>query len=778
MTDILARLKEALADRYRFERQLGAGGWATVYLAQDLKHGRQVAVKVLRPEVASALGWERFLREIQIAARLRHPNILPLYDSGDAGGLLYYVMPYVEGESLRVLLDRDKQLSLETALRIAHEVADGLAVAHEQGVVHRDIKPENILIDAGHAVVTDFGIARAVMEAGGDRLTETGIAIGTPAYMSPEQAMAESEADTRSDVYSLGCVIYEMLVGEPPFAGPTMQVVMVRRMTETVPKVTASRDSVPGHVEAVVSKALAKVPADRFASAQELAEALSRARTSLHESPVGTPMMLTGPAKPSRWSLIGASGGAIALVVAIWLVIRILTADGSSSLAGRVLVVSPFTNLSGDSGQKYVAVGISDVLIAELFKVGDLTVVSGEPDRLPADVTDEAFLLEGSVLPADQQVRINARLTEAGTGATVWADFYVRDVRDVLRLQAEVARLIAVAVEANLTPQEEALLSSAPQVDPEAFNLYLRGRNQWRRRTPEGLLMAVEFLQQALAIDSSSALTYAGLADAYALFPLYGVAAVTRAEAYALAERHARAALERDSTLGEARTALAHVLFLAQRDWSGAETEFERALGLLPGYATLHQWYGEFLRARGQVEESRKELRRAYELAPLDPVVGVALAGGLWVAGDYEAAVIQAQSVLDELYPGYVEAYLTQGLAYLSLEQFDEMAMAAQSAGFPAELATGVADALTGRGTRADAIQVIASFEPVLLPFHAAAFYAAIGANERALDALERAEAAESVNLLIYLKAAPVFRGLRDEPRYRELLEQLGVPGS
>jgi len=616
------------------------------------------------------------------------------------------------------------------------------------------------------------------MEVGGDRLTETGMAIGTPDYMSPEQAMGESQADARSDVYSLGCVMYEMLVGEPPFAGPTVQVVMTRRMANTAPKVTRSRDSVPGHVETVVSKALAKAPADRFASARELAEALSWARTSLHESPVGTTKKPTGRAKPSRWSLVGASGGAIALVVVIWLVLRIITADGSSSLDGRVLVISPFTNLSGDSSREYVAVGIADVLIAELIKVGDLTVVSGEPDRLPMDVIDEAFLLAGSVLAADEQVRINARLTEAATGRAVWADTYDRDIRDVLRLQAEVARQIATEVEANLTPREEVLLSSAPQVDPEAFNFYLRGRNQWSRRTPEGLLQAVEFFQQALAIDSSSALVRAGLADAYALFPLYSVGLVSSAEAYALAEGHARAALDRDSTLGEARTALAHVLFLAQRDWSGAESEFERALGLSPGYATLHQWYGEFLRARGQIDQSLTELRRAYELAPLDPVVGVALAGGLWIAGDYEGAVTQTQLVLDELHPDYVDAYMTQGLAYLGLERFDDMALAAQSAGFPPELATRVADALSGRGTRDDAIQAIASFEQSVRPFQAAAFYAAIGAKERALSALERAEAAASVNLLIYLKSAPVFSGLRDEPRYLELLGKLGLPGS
>ena len=274
MTDAFDRLKSALADRYAIERELGAGGMATVYVAQDLKHERQVAVKVLRPELAVSIGADRFLREIKIAANLNHPHILPLHDSGEAEGFLFYVMPYVEGESLKDRLNREKQLPIDDALRITAEVADALGFAHHHNVVHRDIKPENILLEANHAVVADFGVARAIEEAEETRLTETGIAVGTPAYLSPEQASGERELDGRTDIYALGCVLYEMLAGQPPFSGPTVENIIHQHLAVEPQSVTKLRPAVPGEIETAVSKALAKAPADRFTSAAAFGDAL------------------------------------------------------------------------------------------------------------------------------------------------------------------------------------------------------------------------------------------------------------------------------------------------------------------------------------------------------------------------------------------------------------------------------------------------------------------------------------------------------------------------
>ena len=288
MPDSFDRLKTALADRYAIEHELGAGGMATVYLAEDLKHHRKVAVKVLRPELAAALGPDRFLREIEIAAGLQHPHILPLHDSGESGGFLYYVMPYVEGESLRDHLTREKQLPLEDALQIARNVAAALSYAHSHDVLHRDIKPENILLSGGEAVVADFGIARAISAAGGEKLTETGVSIGTPAYMSPEQAAGTQDLDGRSDLYSLACVLYEMLAGEPPHTGPTAQAIMAKRFTEPAPTLRDVRETIPEGIDRAVRRALAKVPADRHATAAEFAEALG-APSALQEATIETP---------------------------------------------------------------------------------------------------------------------------------------------------------------------------------------------------------------------------------------------------------------------------------------------------------------------------------------------------------------------------------------------------------------------------------------------------------------------------------------------------------
>ncbi|HSM18366.1 MAG TPA: serine/threonine-protein kinase, partial [Gemmatimonadales bacterium] len=287
MPDLMDRLKVALADRYRIELALGQGGMATVYLAEDVKHERQVAVKVLRPELAASLGADRFLREITTTANLHHPHILPLYDSGEADGFLYYVMPYVEGESLRDRLKREKQLPLEDALAIAREVADALGYAHARGIIHRDVKPENILLEGGHAQVADFGIARAVSSVGSETLTATGTAIGTPIYMSPEQASGERDIDGRSDLYSLGCVMYEMLGGEPPYIGTTPQAVIVKKLSEPTPRISVLREQVPTGVEAVLTRLLAKVPADRYATAQQFLDALGTPSREIALPPTG-----------------------------------------------------------------------------------------------------------------------------------------------------------------------------------------------------------------------------------------------------------------------------------------------------------------------------------------------------------------------------------------------------------------------------------------------------------------------------------------------------------
>src|SRR3989454_1056778 len=418
MADQLARLKAALADRYAIERELGRGGMATVYLARDLKHGRLVAIKVLRPEIAAALGPERFLREIEVAARLTHPHILPLHDSGQTGGSLYYVMPYIEGESLPDRLEREGQLPLEDALRITREVASALGYAHDHDVVHRDIKPENILLSGGEAVVADFGIARAITQAGGRGLTETGIPVGTPAYMSPEQASGGGPIDGRSDVYSLACVLYEMLAGEPPYTGPSAQVVIAKRFTDPVPSVRRLRETIPPAVDAAITKALAKAPVDRFATAAQFAEAL-------------TPSV----ARPVRLRLTArrvlAAGAVTAAVAALVLTVLHWRAGAGPTLDPNLIAVAPFEVL--DPKLELWREGLVDILSRNLDGGGPLRGVSppvvlhrwtGRADAMSTGGlggrTGGRVGLFGTLGRAGPgSVRVAAAPPRAGTGATL-----------------------------------------------------------------------------------------------------------------------------------------------------------------------------------------------------------------------------------------------------------------------------------------------------------------------------------------------------------------------
>jgi serine/threonine-protein kinase len=383
MADILHRLQAALGDRYRIERELGRGGMGLVYLAEDLKLGRKVALKVLRPELAQSIGTERFLREIRIAAQLNHPNVLALIDSGEAAGFFYYVMFYVEGESLRDRLNRERQLALEDALTITREVADALSYAHSLGIIHRDIKPENILFEAGHAVVGDFGIARAISEAGGDKLTESGLAIGTPAYMSPEQATGADRIDARSDIYSLGCVLYEMLVGDPPYMASTPQAILARKALEPVPSLRVVRDTIPVSVEAAIRRALSRVPADRFATVQGFVGALSDERAAFE-----TPAPWVVAPRGARWLGPAAAIGLVVVIGSIGWVAR-RRAEGPTTIGAAFtqLTTEPgielFPSLSPD-GRWLVYAGVSsgnrDIYLRSVGGENSINLTAGAPE--------------------------------------------------------------------------------------------------------------------------------------------------------------------------------------------------------------------------------------------------------------------------------------------------------------------------------------------------------------------------------------------------------------
>jgi len=518
MTDLLDRLRSALADRYTIEREIGSGGMATVYHAQDLKHERQVAMKVLRPELAAALGPERFLQEIKIAANLHHPHILPLYDSGEAEGFLFYVMPYVEGESLRDRLEREKQLAIDDALQVAREVADALSYAHAHGVIHRDIKPENILLESGHAVVADFGIARAIDRAGGESLTATGLALGTPAYMSPEQAAGSKDLDGRSDLYSLACVLYEMLAGEAPFTGPTVESLVHQHLTVEPPNITTLRPAVPAQIAATLQRSLAKTPADRFNPVALFAEALGPvASTAATSAPTASPASVAPRRSRTRLVLL-AVAVVVVVIAAVLIGRRTVQAPGVSGLTADRVVVLPYDNRTGDPALDPVGQMAAEWITEGLMQTGAVQVV---PNFMAAEAISQARDAGGAVV-------LNQVAERTQSGIAVMGSYYLRG--EELEFHSEVVDVTSGTPFATVDPvwgsaddprgaidsvriQVMGALATRlspligwelpPTVQPptyEASQAYVRGMGEWGRADYDAAAWSFE---QAYALDTT-----------------------------------------------------------------------------------------------------------------------------------------------------------------------------------------------------------------------------------------------------------------------------------
>jgi eukaryotic-like serine/threonine-protein kinase len=781
----LDRLQAALGERYYLLRELGSGGMATVYLAEDRKQRRRVALKAMHPEIAQTLGKERFLREIEILGQLQHPHILGLFDSGTyarspAPPGLYYAMPYVEGDSLRGRLTRETQLPVDDAVAIAREVANALAYAHARGLVHRDIKPENILLSEGHAIVADFGIAKAVTVAGGTRLTETGLALGTPAYMSPEQADGIASLDGRCDIYALGCVLYEMLSGQPPFAGATAQAVLVRHAVDPVPSLGTVRHGMPAGLEGVITKAMAKVPADRFATATEFAAALA--------DPAAF-----APRRRSSKRIAGALAGAGLLLALVAIAIpRPGRVDPVGVDAVRSLAVLPIENLTGDSSQVFLTDGMTDQLITELAQIRTLRVIGrtsvmellkGERKtvtRMARELGVDAVLV-GSLQRVGDALHLSVQLNAAATGATLWAQGYEGVMRDVLELQRGVARALADRISLGRSPEaRHQLASRARPIDPVAYDSYVKGRYWWNKPSAENLKRAMGFFQEALDLDPTYAAAYSGRADAYVRLGYGGFLAPD--DAFPKAKAAALAALELDSTLAEPHASLGYYYLYYDWNWERADQEFLRALTLNPSYATAREWYSLYLAAMGRLDSAEAQVKRAVQLDPLS--VPIASTAG-WIAF-YAGRQQQAESLLRtaiamdsttavaRFYLGRV--YQAEGR---NAEAMAEFRATASLRGWVPSMA-GMGNIAGSMGNRAEAGKVLSELDSLsrsqfVTAYGVALVHTGLGNRERAFQWLDKA-VDQRTHWLVWLNRDRRWDPLRSDPRFRALVRRVGLP--
>ena len=745
MTTAVDRLAAALFDRYRIERELGVGGMATVYLAHDVRHDRDIALKVLKPELAESLGRERFLREIRLAAKLNHPHILPLYDSGEADGFLFFVMPVMQGQTLRDRLNTGRQLSVDSAVRIASEVADALDYAHRHDVVHRDIKPENILLHEGHALVADFGIGKALVAAAENitTFTQIGVTVGTPAYMSPEQAAGE-ELDGRSDLFALGCVMYEMLTGEVAFTGPTAAAVIAKRFMHTPPSVIELRADIPAYVADTVSGLLKTAAGERFASGAQVVETLRSGNT---------PPELRASQRPSE-------------------------ADAQKSIA-----VLPFTNMSADADNEFFSDGLTEELITDLSGVKALRVISRNSSmqrkgsrKALRDIGQELgvrYLLTGSVRKAGNALRITAQLVEAQTDAPLWAEKYSGTMDDVFDVQERVSRAIVAALQIQLTKSEDVRLAARPIQNPRAFELYLQARNELRHYGASRDRARV-LLERAMELEGASPPLRA--LRAFMEFSTVRGGTNTDLRPLDVAEAEARALIDLvpDAPYGHA---LLGFVAYERGELKAAARHLVRAMELDPADADVLFFLAITLQAAGQMERAQDLARRFHAADPLSPFALLMICVVEWFAGRSGARVDANETALT-MDPENPIIHWSLGYTYALMGRVSDTAVQVKwmmdrvpQLPYTVQISS-LVDALEGR--TADALEALEALDLTPLDahqtFHIAESYAMAGDTTRALELLERAVDHGFYPYKYFAEYCPFMAPLRGMPEFERVV--------
>jgi len=662
-----------------------------VFVAEDTSLGRKVVIKILPPELAAAVNLERFKREIQLAAKLQHPNIVTVLSAGDTDGLPFYTMPLVEGESLRARISREGELPITDIVKILRDVLSALSYAHERGIVHRDIKPDNVLLTKYNAQVTDFGIAKAVTAAAdpGSLVTSLGVALGTPAYMAPEQVVADPLLDHRADLYSVGAMAYEMLTGFEMFGGRSAQATMAAHAIEQPVRVELRRPSVPPALSGLVMRSLEKRAADRPQSADEMLHLLDNLGT-----PSGgtTPPALAGPVassgeSPRRPIVIGVAVALlIAALVAVFFFVQQRGRAGTDPVVDQPRVaVLPFEN-GGAPDDAYFVDGMTEAITNRLASISGLSVIGRQSakryvgsDKSPQQIGGELgvnYLLTGSVRWDKTQTRRNVvsvrpALLRVADGTQVWGEPYEAVLAGEFKLQSDVAERVARALDVALRPHESRSLATRPTDDPLAYDDYLKGRFFWNKRTAASVPQAVEYFKKAIARDPEFAHAYAGLAEAYVVMPSYTDASPD--STMAAARENAMKAIALDTSLAAPHAVLG-TIFRNHHQWADAEREFKRAMAVEPDYATTYQWYSRMLASLGRFSDAVKVADKARALDPLSPIINLNLGTMQLYGGDYAGAdsTLRATLLMD---PGNQSSHWTYS-TLLTLRQNHTAAIA------------------------------------------------------------------------------------------------------